>query len=318
MRTSLRSLDRPSVSVLITDLDDTLFDWFSFWYFPFRVLLRSLSTESGISERLLIDQFRDLHRKHKTPECSFLLQEIPALSTKDPATDIRQLYDASLHAYYSERKKYLSLFGGVRETLLQLRKQGVLIIAFTEARDFYAAERIRLRGLDGLVDVLYSPPDHAMPAGFTRYYPDEYYMLKVTIHRRLHHDTLKPDPQVLLDILADCDIHREEAIYVGDKRHKDVRMAQLAGVHDVYAAYGDARDKAGYDLLRQVSHWTDTDIAREASLRKHADLEATYTLGNGFSELLPLFSFVPFRGTTARTWRPASHSSETQRSGKIR
>jgi phosphoglycolate phosphatase len=282
------------------------------------MLLRSLSTESSISERVLIDQFRDLHRKYGTPECSFLLQEIPALSTKDPAADIRKLYDASLHAYYSERKKHLSLFRGVRETLVQLRKQGVLIIAFTEARDFYAAERIRLRGLDGLVDVLYSPPDHAMPTGFTRYYPDEYYMLKLTIHRRLHHDTLKPDPQVLLDILQDCDIRREEAIYIGDKRHKDVRMAQLAGVRDVYAAYGDATDKAGYDLLRRVSHWTDADIAREASLCKHADLEATYTLENGFSEILRLFSFVPFRATTARTCRPTSHSAQTRRSGKIR
>ncbi len=300
MPSSSPSLSLPTTSVLITDLDDTLFDWFSFWYHPFRVLLRSLSIQSGISEQLLTEEFRELHRRHGTPECSFLVQEIPALRSRHPDADIRRVYDTSLHAYYSERKRHLSLFPGVLDTLAEISNKGSLVVAFTESRDFYAAERIRLLGLDGLVDVLYSPPDHAMPVGFTRYYPDEYYKLESTLHRRLHHDILKPDPRVLLEILEDCGIRQEDALYVGDKKHKDVQMAQLAGVRDVYAAYGDTREKPGYDLLQQVSHWSQADIAREASLRQHADLKASYTLENTFSEVLQLFSFVPFQKDVGR------------------
>jgi FMN phosphatase YigB (HAD superfamily) len=295
MLSSGRQRAQDRVSVLITDLDDTLFNWLAFWYFPFRTLLDSLVACTGISEQLLVTEFRDLHRSHGTVECSFLLHQIPSLKVTDPSR-VRDLYGESLHAYYSERKKHLDLFPTVRETLVELRARGVLILAFTESRDFYAAERVRLLGLDGLIDVLYSPPDHALPAGFSRFYPPEHYELHSTVHKRLHHDTLKPDPRVLLDILIDCGVRAEEAIYVGDKKPKDVRMAQLAHVRDVYASYGDATDEFGYDLLKRVSHWTEADKAHEDYLRKHAELiRPTYALAEAFSEILSEFSFREFR-----------------------
>lgn len=165
------------------------------------------------------------------------------------------------------------------------------MVAFTESRDFYAAERIRLLKLDGLIAYLYSPPDHPLPADFTRYYPPEYYHMKETRHKRLHHDVLKPDPAVLLDILADLALSREEVVYVGDKIFKDVSMAIEAGVRDVHAKYGEGHGLEGYELLRFVSHWTKEDVQREQHLQTSRQVKASNTLEKSFSEIVSLFEF---------------------------
>jgi hypothetical protein len=50
---------------------------------------------------------------------------------------------------------------------------------------------------------------------------------------------------------------------VGDSPTKDVAMAQDVGISDVYARYGRAQHTEAYDLLREVTHWSDADVERE-------------------------------------------------------
>jgi phosphoglycolate phosphatase len=54
---------------------------------------------------------------------------------------------------------------GVTETLRALRAAGTQVVAYTESRAFHASYRARALHLDGVLDVLYSPPDHALPDG---------------------------------------------------------------------------------------------------------------------------------------------------------
>lgn len=67
-------------------------------------------------------------------------------------------------------------------------------------------------------------------------------------------------------------------------------MAQDAGIADVWAKHGEAQQHAGYDLLREVTHWTDADVERERQIRQR-DINPTYVLENSFSELLDQFQF---------------------------
>ncbi|WP_250879436.1 HAD family hydrolase [Escherichia coli] len=51
-------------------------------------------------------------------------------------------------------------------------------------------------------------------------------------------DEIKPNPQLLLDIIASIGAVPEECVYIGDSEMKDIEMAQNANVSDVFAKYG--------------------------------------------------------------------------------
>ena len=73
-------------------------------------------------------------------------------------------------------------------------------------------------------------------------------------------------------------------------------MAQQAGVLDVYAKYGESQSRAGYDLLRRVSHWSDDDVAREREIAQSAEIVVpTLTCDHSFDEVLTTFERKPDR-----------------------
>ncbi|MFW8584209.1 hypothetical protein ACOJBM_02405 [Rhizobium beringeri] len=71
--------------------------------------------------------------------------------------------------------------------LWELKKKGTKIVAYTESMGFYSAFRLKRFGLDGVIDVLFSPQDHDLPAGVSvenlRRLPDEFYELQVALLR---------------------------------------------------------------------------------------------------------------------------------------
>lgn len=295
-------VERQPAEVLITDLDNTLYDWFEMWYHAFKAMLDRLVEDSGIPRERLLREAKELHQRHRTAEYAFLIEELPSLRQLHPGADLPRLYDGAIHAYRRARKQHLRLFPGVRETLRTLRERGTLIVAYTESMGFYSADRVRRLDLDGVIDVLYSPVDHELPPGVerdqARMYPPDHYGLQQTLHRHTPEGELKPNPQLLLDIIGDLGAARDEVIYVGDSLVKDVLMAQEAGVTDVYAAYGQAHSRQEYELLRAVTYWTAEQVERERVLSE-ANVEPTHTLRRGFDELLEQFDFRPFSGTVA-------------------
>ncbi len=177
--------------------------------------------------------------------------------------------------------------------ICRLRAEGVKIVAYTESLAYWTEWRIKHTGLDGVIEVLYSSPDHDLPAGVKiedlRTRPPEEYGLQYTEHRHVPKGTLKPSVEILQQILEDVDRKPADAVYVGDSLMKDIAMAQAAHVRDVHAKYGEAHGKAEYDLLRRVTHWTDADVARERELAKGKEVVAGTTLRNDFGEVLPIF-----------------------------
>jgi phosphoglycolate phosphatase len=179
----------------------------------------------------------------------------------------------------------------VLDTLLWLKRRGVPIILYTESLEYYTNYRIKKLELDGLVDVVYSPEDHEVPGHIsemqTRSDPLEVGKLRFTAHRGIPRNVIKPNPEVLFDILNDQKIDRDKCVYVGDSLMKDVAMAQKAGIADVYAAYGHVQTHPGYDLLRKVSHWTEEDVQREKNISDQK-IVPSHTIQT-FSQLRSLF-----------------------------
>lgn len=279
--------------LLVTDLDNTLWDWFAAWHASFSAMLDRLTEISGVPADVLEPQIRAVHQARGTAEYSFLLDEVPALIEASGSIPPSVRYDDALHQLHSRRRAMTRLYPGVLETLEDLKRAGVAVAAYTESLAFWTEWRIRWTRLDGLIDRLYSAPDHDLPNGLTRGQvrtkSDEEYGLKHTRHLPLPRGVLKPNAEILRSILNDCGAEPDQAVYVGDSLMKDMAMAQSVGVLDVHAKYGEAHRKEEYELLRRVTHWTDEDVQREKELSLRPTVHPTVVLHQGFSELLPVF-----------------------------
>ncbi|HKY35346.1 MAG TPA: HAD family hydrolase [Polyangiaceae bacterium] len=291
----------PRCSLLITDLDNTVWDWFAVWHASFSALISETSRISGVSVAQLEAEAKKVHERHRTTEYALLLEELPSLQALHPNGDIAKIYDEAIHAHRSARKSTIRLYDGVRETLERVHTAGVQVIGYTESMAFYTSDRMRKTGLDDVLDYLYSAPDHDFPEGVTpealRTYPPSHYDLRRTEHRHTPLGATKPDPVLLRKIVTDAGVPVDQVVYVGDSLMKDVAMGKAAGVHAVWAKYGVAHKNEAYELLRRVTHWTLADVEREKQTT-HEAVEPAYVI-QSFAELLDLFEFEAAAGATA-------------------
>lgn len=282
---------RKEVTLVITDLDNTLFDWVDIWHKSFSAMLRVLVEQSGIATEVLIPEIRSIHQRAGTSEYAFLLEELPSLRAKHPGDDLTKIYSPAIEAFREARASAMKLYPGVLETLQFLAGCGCGTVGYTESQEFYSIFRIKNLGLDGLLQYVYTPPDHPFPEGLTkesvRSRSSEAYFLRLTKHRHTPAGELKPNPKLLTDIIRETGGEPRYTIYVGDSLMKDIAMAQSAGVTDVYAKYGEAKNRPEYDLLRAVTHWTGSSVERE----RHFEITPSYTLTNSFAEIRDLFDF---------------------------
>jgi len=283
-------------TVLITDLDNTLFDWFSVWYASNSAMIERVCSISGIDEKTILAEIKKIHQKHGTAEYAFLLENLPSLKKLyGKPENVKKEMDDAIHAFRKARKNKLKLYDTVEDTLKKLKDIGVYIVAYTESKSYYTSYRIKKLGLDNYIDVLYSPPDHELPEGEGQNSKFEFNQMD---HSFTPEGELKPNPDLLLDIIKDIGSTPDKCIYVGDSEMKDIEMAQLAGVCDVFAKYGTAHftDNAdGYNLLRAVTHWTDEDVERERKIKEQSPHNPPNHTIDRFEQILSIFEFSPFK-----------------------
>lgn len=291
--------DKPVRSVLITDVDNTLFDWVEIWHAAFSAMLAELLRLSGLDEAVLLPEIRKVHQRVGTSEYSFLISELEVLRGPAGETPVLDFYAPAIDAFRAARQQSLEFYPGVQATLEELARRRTLLICYTESLAYYSQYRFRKLGLDRLIDYLYSPPDHDLPHGLSRegirFYEPAHYELARTEHRFTPPGELKPNPDILLSILRSLNVPVEQAVYVGDSPRKDIWMAQQARVTDALAAYGAAQHQEAYALLRKVSHWPEADVEREKALLGDAAIRPNYSL-SCFADLLEHIEFTAFKG----------------------
>jgi FMN phosphatase YigB (HAD superfamily) len=285
----------PNKSVLITDMDNTLFDWVELWLACFSPMLDEIVDISGIPREKLIPEISVVHQKHGTSEYSFLIEEIPSLQPLLKGRSATAVFARAIEIYRKQRRQHLKLYPTVAETLLKIKGRGAIIIGYTESMAFYSNYRLRRLGLDGVLDYVFVPQDHVLPAGLSaenlRRYPAQHYELQHTQQHFTPRGSKKPDTKVLNAIISDLGLSKAECVYVGDNLMKDVAMALDCGVEDVWAKYGQAHRRPEYKLLQEVTHWTPEEVEREQKIKEREHVSPTHTLEKEFSELLSLFAF---------------------------
>lgn len=281
-------------TVLVTDLDNTLFDWVEIWSESFSAMLDVLIKRSGVAPEALKREIREVHRRHGTSEYAFLLNELPSLQQAAGGQDVTVAFADAIEAYRDGRRRSLRLYPTVRETLDMLKQQGCRIIGYTESMAFYTGYRLRRLELDGVIDILFSPRDHDIPANLTREqirkYPAAHYAFAHTVHKHTPDGELKPNPHILSSIISSISAAPEACVYVGDSLHKDVAMAKDAGIDHAWAKYGIAQNRPAYELLREVTHWTDAAVEYEKKVRER-DVKPDHTLDHNFKEIMSIYSF---------------------------
>lgn len=287
-------------TALITDLDNTLFDWVELWLASFSSMLDSIAEISGIDKDRLLPEIAAIHQKHGTSEYSFLIDEIPSLQPVLKGRPATEVFAESIQLYRLKRRQNLRLYPTVAETLLKIKGQGTMIVGYTESMAFYSNYRVRRLGLDGVLDYVFCPEDHQIPSGLSmsalRHYPASHYNLKLTKQEFTPKGSKKPDTAVLNAIMADLALSKDDCVYVGDNLPKDVAMAADCGVAAVWAKYGQAHKRPEYKLLVDVTHWSPEEVEREQKIKEREHVHPTFTLEKSFSEILALFEFGDIDG----------------------
>jgi FMN phosphatase YigB (HAD superfamily) len=125
-----------SCRLLITDLDNTLYDWVSFFTPSFRSMVNELTGLLDVREETLLNEFKAVHQHYGNSEQPFAVLELPSLKRRLSGLsrqEILERIDPALHRFNSTRKQTLALYEGVFETLAELQSSGVKIVGHTEA-----------------------------------------------------------------------------------------------------------------------------------------------------------------------------------------
>jgi len=272
--------------LLITDLDNTLYDWVTYFSKSFRAMVSRLSELIAVPQERLLDEFRVVHQSHGNSEHPFAVFEIASVRERFRGLSSAELkieLDDALHEFNRTRRKYLKLYPGVLETLTSLRKMGVTIVGHTEANAVNAAFRMRFLGIEHFFKHLYALEDAGSPhpvSGRT--------FASTDMVRTVSRSERKPNPLLLADICAQEFVSPAEAVFVGDSLTRDIKMARSAGVMAVWASYGLRYERTDWDLLVKVTHWSEEDVRREQLLRQQTvGTEPDLTI-QSFSDILTL------------------------------
>lgn len=271
--------------LLITDLDNTLYDWVTFFSAAFRSMVGELNKLLDVPEETILSEFKTIHQRYGNSEQPFAVLELPSLQRRfaDLSRDevIRKI-DPALHRFNSTRKQTLTLYQGAAETLEEIRNADVKIVGHTEAILANSYWRLRALGIERYFSRLYTlegkeaiyiPPESRWTD------PPEAFVTVVPQEER------KPNPQLLADICRKEGADIASTYYVGDSLVRDVAMAKQAGVTAIWARYGTIYDPECWTYLVKVTHWTDEDVSREKALRaKYRDVVPDYTI-DSFSQL---------------------------------
>jgi phosphoglycolate phosphatase len=254
------------IRAIITDLDDTLYSWIGFFVPAFYEMLDEISRISGISQAILIDEYRTIHQQYGSTEYPFASIMLPSIRNKYGEKDdyLKEVLNPAFHRFNSVRKKKLQLFPDVYDTLHTLKQNQINILGYTESAKENAQFRLRKLGVNTFFSKVYVSPSnykHSCYEDDILYENNALLIGSVT--------SKKPNPEVLKSICKKEGYASDEVIYCGDSITKDVYMAIKAGVVSVWCNYtGYRQNPELYDKLVAISHWTELDFQKEKSLKE--------------------------------------------------
>ncbi|MHB8724054.1 MAG: HAD family hydrolase [Casimicrobiaceae bacterium] len=253
--------------MILVDIDNTLYDWPSFFAPSFRAMLHALSRELELPEDQLYGEFKAVFAHRKSLEYAFAIQELDSVRRLDNER-IRHLVRQGRGAFLSVQRVRLCPYPTVLDTLQWLVEQGYEIVGVTNAPIFLAQKRLWDLKLDSyLTGVVawegFAPEADPANTGFVPQSRERRQTrLKRTISVPL--TDCKPSEKhysIALDAFAGA---AKEVWAIGDSLAKDLEPAAKLGIKTVWARYGSDFDPDNVDesTLLRITHWSPGEIHR--------------------------------------------------------
>lgn len=244
--------------VLLTDLDNTWFNWVDFFGCALRAMVHALANALCADEDELYAQLRAIYQTYGTLEYKFAIQSLPLFQQADRASRERALR-AAVVAFSGARNRRLAMYEGAREALRWLAEQEVLIVAVTNSPVFETLGRLHTLGITrhfgGLV--AWRGPDPV-----ANLLADRIAETRIGWVLPLEATALKPNPAAYASALAALGpaVVRDSVWVLGDSLNKDLQPATALGAVTIWARYGRDFNQRNFDTLLRVTHWSEERI----------------------------------------------------------
>ena len=265
--------------IIITDLDDTLYDWIGYFIPSFYGMVDEIANITKINKDVLLKEFKLVHQSNGSVEYPFAALKLPSILNKykgKSEKDIKEILGEAFHTFNSIRKHNLKLYDGVEDTLKQLFENGITIIGYTESAPENGFYRLKKLGIAQYFKHIYTSE--------SKYESNVPFDKKIiTVKAK------KPNSSVLTSICKNENCETGDVVYVGDSLTKDVYMAKLANMTSVWVDY-PKKNNNYYDLLVDITSWSEEDFKREKELKEQyisAGIKPDYTISK-FSQVLPI------------------------------
>jgi len=301
----------PRLRAVVTDLDNTLYPWVDYIVPSLEAMVDSLISTTGLPRVRIVQSLKAVYAKYQSNEYPFAIQESEIFAPYEADFDSFNalVLDPARQAFKAARERFLRPYPGVKETLEEVRRRGLKLVALTDAPRNAAELRLKWLRLDGHFDALYTLPGYALPDNvdpeIKRRQAAGHYTARAPVVE-LPLDFEKPSPAGLARILADLGLDGAEVLYVGDNVKKDMPVAEACGALGVWAEYGTYVSHEYRERLAVIS--------AKAVTRRHVAEEtpARWPLAiSSFTQVLELLD-----GT--RWARPAGPPRAARRAGKAR
>lgn len=249
-------MEKMTRTILITDLDNTLYNFVDYFGPSFRSMLHALSRMTDISEDVLLDDFQSIFRERGSIEFSFTVQELSCLRALSPE-QLGKLIHVARVAFSRTRRKNLQPYPGVIDGLEWAVHHKIPVVGFSNAPLYHAYRRLRELGISRYFVGLAAREDSSLQEGH-----EDIKGYKVNIENiiRVPVEQLKPNPAGYQLIMKNLSCDPRDVYVIGDSVDKDLIPAIELGATGIWASYGTKYEQKNMDTLIRVTDWSLSEI----------------------------------------------------------
>lgn len=279
------------IRAVVTDMDNTLYSWVDYIVPCIEAMVNSLCQTTGYPRIKVVQALKEVYERYESNEYPFAIQESSLFQAFPEFGSFDNLViRPAREAFSAARQRYLRPYLHVVDTLTELKKLGVPVVALTDAPRNPAERRVLKMKLDVLLSGVYTLPAFPFPhTGVAKEILEREAAGGVKLACpvvELPREFEKPDPRGLLQICSDFKVDPKDVMFVGDSLPKDVRIAQEIGALDAWAEYGTYVSVEYRERLNVIS----ADSATRRHLQHNAAKDAkppTIRL-SGFDQVLKI------------------------------
>ncbi|MBO4643771.1 MAG: HAD hydrolase-like protein [Alphaproteobacteria bacterium] len=294
--------DKKPISLVITDIDNTLADKFGTWGNALDKALDKLAALYGrdrddISKDLLAhvpDSMKHISGPYIGKDLRSDVALTPSLKPTSP--EMEQELEKIFHEWDKERSK-AELYEGVAATINKIKASGAKVVLYTDSRESVCIPRLAKMGITAdMIDGLYVLPDLKDGQIVHKPVKGKAEELRNALGDKLvilEPKTNKPNPKNMQRILDDMGIEDPStAVMVGDNIRSDGTAAITLGMNYAWQKGGTVIDEATNRCYRTFCQDPNYKLTTEEHLEQMNDTNRPTEVLESFKDLTKFYRFM--------------------------